>query len=60
MISLDQAVKLAWHSFKDMRGGEILMLKIPSMKVVDIATIIAPNVKQEIIGIVPEKKFMSK
>ncbi len=57
MISLDQAVKLVWHSFKDMRGGEIYVKKIPSMKVVDIASTIAPNVKQEIIGIRPGEKI---
>ena len=49
MISLDQSVELVWHAFNDMIGGEIYVKKIPSMKVVDIASAIAPKVKQKII-----------
>jgi len=51
MITLDQAVDLVWHSFNDMIGGEIYVKKIPSMKVKDIARVIAPNAKHKIIGI---------
>ena len=51
MISLDQGVELVWHAFKDMIGGEIYVKKIPSMKVIDIAKVIAPNAKHKIIGI---------
>ncbi len=57
MISLDQAVKLVWHTFEDMIGGEIYVKKIPSMKVVDIAKAIAPKAKHKIIGIRPGEKL---
>jgi len=57
MISLDMAVKLVWHAFSDMSGGEIYVKKIPSMRVVDIAKAIAPDANQEIIGIRPGEKL---
>ena len=57
MISLDQGVQLVWTAFKDMLGGEIYVKKIPSMKVIDIAKVIAPKAKHEIIGIRPGEKL---
>jgi len=57
MISLEQGVELVWHAFKDMVGGEIYVKKIPSMKVTDIANVIAPDAKQEIVGIRPGEKL---
>jgi UDP-N-acetylglucosamine 4,6-dehydratase/5-epimerase len=57
MISLDQGVNLVWHAFEDMVGGEIYIKKIPSMKVIDIAKVIAPNAKHKIIGIRPGEKL---
>ena len=57
MISLEQAVDLVWHAFEDMTGGEIYVKKIPSMKVSDIARIMAPSAKQSIIGIRPGEKL---
>ena len=57
MISLDQAVKMVWHAFEDMIGGEIYVKKIPSMKVTDIAKAIAPHAKYKIIGIRPGEKL---
>ncbi len=57
MISVEQGVKLVWHTFEDMVGGEIYVKKIPSMKVVDIANIIAPKAKHKIIGIRPGEKL---
>jgi len=57
MISLDQGVELVWHAFEDLVGGEIYVKKIPSMKVTDIARVIAPEAKQEIIGIRPGEKL---
>tara|TARA_B100000963_G_scaffold251763_1_gene220562 strand:+ start:2391 stop:3392 length:1002 start_codon:yes stop_codon:yes gene_type:complete len=57
MISLDQGIELVWHTFKDMIGSEIYVKKIPSMKIVDIAKIIAPNAKHKIIGIRPGEKL---
>lgn len=57
MISLEQGVELVWHAFDDMAGGEIYVKKIPSMKVVDLAGVIAPEAKLDIIGIRPGEKL---
>ncbi len=51
MISLEDAVKLVWHTFEDMVGGEIYVKKIPSMKVTDLARVVAPKAEQQFIGI---------
>jgi UDP-N-acetylglucosamine 4,6-dehydratase len=57
MISLEQGVELVWHAFDDMIGGEIYVKKIPSMKVTDVARVIAPEAKQETVGIRPGEKL---
>lgn len=57
MISLEEGVKLVWHAFNDMHGGEIYVKKIPSMNVVDIAQTIAPGARHKIIGIRPGEKL---
>jgi len=57
MISLEQGVELVWHAFDDMEGGEIYVKKIPSMKVTDLALVIAPEAKQEVVGIRPGEKL---
>jgi UDP-N-acetylglucosamine 4,6-dehydratase len=57
MISLEQGVELVWHAFEDMAGGEIYVKKIPSMKVVDLARVLAPEAKQTIVGIRPGEKL---
>ena len=57
MISLEQGVELVWHAFTDMVGGEIYVKKIPSMKVTDIAAVVAPDARQEIVGIRPGEKL---
>lgn len=56
MISLEQGVDLVWHAFADMVGGEIYVKKIPSMKVTDVARVIAPDARQDIVGIRPGEK----
>lgn len=57
MISLEQGVELVWHAFEDMVGGEIYVQKIPSMKVTDLASVVAPDATQEIVGIRPGEKL---
>lgn len=57
MISLHEAVKLVTLAFEDMVGGEIYVKKIPSMKVTDIARVIAPDAEIEFIGIRPGEKL---
>ena len=56
MISLEQGVELVWKAFEDMVGGEIYVKKIPSMRVIDIANVVAPEAEQEVIGIRPGEK----
>ena len=57
MISLEEGVELVWHAFEDMEGGEIYVKKIPSMKVTDLARVVAPEAKHEIVGIRPGEKL---
>ena len=57
MISLDEGVALVLHAFADMVGGEVYVKKIPSMKVTDIARVIAPDARQNIVGIRPGEKL---
>ncbi|KJK09792.1 UDP-N-acetylglucosamine 4,6-dehydratase (inverting) [Pseudomonas tussilaginis] len=57
MISLEEGVELVWHAFEDMEGGEIYVKKIPSMKVTDLARVVAPEAAQKIVGIRPGEKL---
>ena len=57
MISLEEGVELVWHAFEDMEGGEIYVKKIPSMKVTDLARVVAPEAKQKVVGIRPGEKL---
>ena len=57
MITLEQGVGLVLKAFEDMIGGEIYVKKIPSMKVVDLAKVVAPKAKHKIIGIRPGEKL---
>ena len=57
MISLEEGVELVWHAFEDMKGGEIYVKKIPSMKVTDVATAVDEKCRQKEIGIRPGEKL---
>ena len=50
-ITLEQGVRFVMDCITRMKGGEIFVPKIPSMKVIDLANIVAPNAKKNIIGI---------
>ena len=56
-ITLGQGIKFVLQCLECMRGGEIFVPKIPSMKVLDIARVVAPECKTEIIGIRPGEKL---
>lgn len=56
-ITLDQAVEFVANCFERMRGGEVFVPKLPSMKVVDLASAIAPECKQKVVGIRPGEKI---
>lgn len=57
MITLEESVELVWHAFDDMIGGEIYVKKTPSMNITDIALAVAPDARQETIGIRPGEKL---
>tara|TARA_B100001057_G_scaffold231301_1_gene231549 strand:+ start:912 stop:1886 length:975 start_codon:yes stop_codon:yes gene_type:complete len=57
MITLEQGVNLVWTALNEMKGGEIFVKKIPSMKVTDIAKAINNNAKFIDIGIRPGEKL---
>ena len=57
MILLEEGVELVWHAFEDMKGGEIYVKKIPSMKVTDVALAVDDKAKQEEVGIRPGEKL---
>ena len=57
MITVEEGVDLVLHAFQDMVGGEIYVKKIPSIKVTDIGLAIAPEAKQQIVGIRPGEKL---
>jgi len=56
-ITLGQGVKFVLQCLERMRGGEVFVPKIPSMKVVDVAKVVAPECKTQIIGIRPGEKL---
>jgi UDP-N-acetylglucosamine 4,6-dehydratase len=56
-ITLEQGVDLVLHALEDMRGGEIYVPKIPSMRVADLAKAIAPDAAIEVVGIRPGEKL---
>ncbi|WP_419766235.1 MAG: UDP-N-acetylglucosamine 4,6-dehydratase (inverting) [Arcobacter sp.] len=57
MITLEQGVDFVLKNFERMKGGEIFVPKIPSMKIVDLAKAMAPNLPLDIVGIRPGEKL---
>ncbi len=55
-IDLQQGVDFVLSCFQSMQGGEIFVPKIPSMKITDLATAMAPELPHEIVGIRPGEK----
>jgi UDP-N-acetylglucosamine 4,6-dehydratase/5-epimerase len=56
-ITLEQGVSFVLSSLATMAGGEIFVPKIPSMKITDVATALAPHLPQTIVGIRPGEKL---
>jgi UDP-N-acetylglucosamine 4,6-dehydratase len=56
-LRLEEGVNFVLSSMELMRGGEIFVPKIPSMKVIDIARWMAPHLEHKIIGIRPGEKL---
>lgn len=56
-ITLEEAIELVLIALERSLGGEIFVPKIPSYKIIDVATAIGPNCKQKIIGVRPGEKI---
>ena len=56
-LTIEEGVEFVLKSFERMQGGEIFVPKIPSFKVIDVAKVVAPDIKTEIIGIRPGEKL---
>ena len=56
-ITLQQGVDFVLRNFLRMHGGEIFVPKIPSVKVVDLAHAMAPDLPHKVIGIRPGEKL---
>ncbi|WP_343816795.1 UDP-N-acetylglucosamine 4,6-dehydratase (inverting) [Colwellia asteriadis] len=56
-ITLQQGVDFVLKNFSRMYGGEIFVPKIPSIKITDLASAMAPDLPQKIVGIRPGEKL---
>lgn len=56
-ISLEEGVDMVLNAIKNAWGGEIFVPKIPSYRITDVATAIAPNAEQKVVGIRPGEKI---
>lgn len=56
-LKLEDGVQFVLKSFQRMKGGELFVPKIPSMRILDLAKAIAPYMETEIIGIRPGEKL---
>jgi len=56
-ITLDHGVQFVLDNFARMHGGEIFVPKIPSIRIVDLATAMAPDLPQTLVGIRPGEKL---
>jgi UDP-N-acetylglucosamine 4,6-dehydratase/5-epimerase len=56
-MTLEEAVQFVLHSIQLMKGSEIFVPKIPSMKLTDLADVIAPECEHDLIGIRPGEKL---
>lgn len=56
-LKLEQAVEMVLEAVENMRGGELYVKKIPSMKMPDLAKAIAPELAIKEIGIRPGEKI---
>lgn len=56
-ISLHEGVRFVSHCLTIMHGGEVFISKIPSMRITDLATAIAPECEQVVTGIRPGEKL---
>ena len=56
-ISLEEGVQMVMWALQNAKGGEILVPKIPSYKIIDVAEAISPSSEKKVIGIRPGEKI---
>jgi len=56
-ITLEQGVNFVLSCLDTMRGGEIFVPRIPSMRIVDLAQAMAPDLPHRVVGIRPGEKL---
>lgn len=57
LITLEQGVHFVLQNISKMAGGEIFVPKIPSVKIIDVAKAVAPEIEPTITGIRPGEKL---
>lgn len=56
-ITLDEGVNMVLWAIDNAWGGEVLVPKIPSYRVVDVAAAIGPTCQQKVVGVRPGEKL---
>jgi UDP-N-acetylglucosamine 4,6-dehydratase len=56
-ITLQEGVDFVLKNFQRMRGGEIFVPRIPSIRITDLAAAMAPNLATHVVGIRPGEKL---
>lgn len=56
-VTLEQGVRFVLKCIEIMRGGEIFIPRIPSVRIIDLADVVAPGAQRKIIGIRPGEKL---
>ncbi len=56
-ITLEQGAALVLNALREMKGGEIWVPRIPSMRIMDLVAVLAPECRTEVVGIRPGEKL---
>ena len=56
-LTLDEGVRFILQCIENMRGGEVFVPKIPSMRIMDLAEAVAPECEVSYVGIRPGEKL---
>ena len=55
-ITLEQGVRFVLKCFERMQGGELFIPKIPSVRITEVARVMAPKLPYKVVGIRPGEK----
>ena len=56
-LTLEQGVRFVIRCIEQMQGGEVFVPKIPSMRIMDLAAVVAPGCEVEFVGVRPGEKL---